>query len=283
MKIHLPASKKARIEMLPLIDIVFLLLVFFIYAMLSMAVHRGLPVELPLSTTAEIDKKLILSVTVEADAVIYVDKERVALADLTQVALFDRVIGAHLDRVRITVRDTDIRIGDVLGNVDNNGARSAGRRNVERLFDRVCDILDPLDQEVVFDAGARDADRVDLLKGIRTDHRGGYLSGQDHHRYRVHVSGGDTGDRIGGTRSRCDQNHPDLPGRASVAIRGMRGALLVAYQDMAHVFLREQGVVDVQYGAARVTPDKLHALVFECLNDDLGTTKFHLDDLPRLE
>ena len=85
MKIHLPATKKARIEMLPLIDIVFLLLVFFIYAMLSMAVHRGLPVELPLSTTAEIDKKLILSVTVEADAVIYVDKERVALADLTQV------------------------------------------------------------------------------------------------------------------------------------------------------------------------------------------------------
>ena len=85
MKIRLPASKKARIEMLPLIDIVFLLLVFFIYAMLSMAVHRGLPVELPLSTTAEIDKKLILSVTVEADEAIYVDKERVALADLTQV------------------------------------------------------------------------------------------------------------------------------------------------------------------------------------------------------
>ena len=60
MKVQLPAPKKARIEMLPLIDIVFLLLVFFIYAMLSMAVHRGLPVELPLSATAEIDKKLIL-------------------------------------------------------------------------------------------------------------------------------------------------------------------------------------------------------------------------------
>ncbi|MGD9134188.1 MAG: biopolymer transporter ExbD [Desulfobacterales bacterium] len=85
MKVDLPASKKARIEMLPLIDIVFLLLVFFIYAMLSMAVHRGLPVELPLSTTAEIDKKLILSVTIKADEAIYVDKERVALADLTQV------------------------------------------------------------------------------------------------------------------------------------------------------------------------------------------------------
>ena len=85
MKVQLPARKKARIEMLPLIDIVFLLLVFFIYAMLSMAVHRGLPVELPFSATAEIDKKLILSITMKADQTIYVDKERVALADLTQV------------------------------------------------------------------------------------------------------------------------------------------------------------------------------------------------------
>jgi biopolymer transport protein ExbD len=85
MRVQLPSHKKARIEMLPLIDIVFLLLVFFIYAMLSMAVHRGLPVELPLSTSAQIDKKLTLSVSVEADETIYVDKEPVALADLTQV------------------------------------------------------------------------------------------------------------------------------------------------------------------------------------------------------
>ena len=85
MKLQLALPKKPRIEMLPLIDIVFLLLVFFIYAMLSMAVHRGLPVELPLSTTAEIDKKLTLSVSVEADETVYVDKERVALENLTQV------------------------------------------------------------------------------------------------------------------------------------------------------------------------------------------------------
>jgi biopolymer transport protein ExbD len=85
MKIRLLNQKKARIEILPLIDIVFLLLVFFIYAMLSMAVHRGLPVELPLSTTAEIDKKLTLSVSVEANETVYVDKERVALKDLTEV------------------------------------------------------------------------------------------------------------------------------------------------------------------------------------------------------
>ena len=82
MKVNLPTRKKARIEMLPLIDIVFLLLVFFIYAMLSMAVHRGLPVLLPLSSTAKIDKNLILSVTVKEDGTIYLDKERVSIENL---------------------------------------------------------------------------------------------------------------------------------------------------------------------------------------------------------
>jgi biopolymer transport protein ExbD len=39
--------KRARIEMIALIDVVFLLLVFFIYAMLSMTVFRGLELNLP--------------------------------------------------------------------------------------------------------------------------------------------------------------------------------------------------------------------------------------------
>jgi biopolymer transport protein ExbD len=84
MKVALPGQRKSRIEMLPLIDIVFLLLVFFIYAMLSMAVHRGLPVILPTSSTAKVDKHLILSVTVRADGSIFLDKERITLKDLKE-------------------------------------------------------------------------------------------------------------------------------------------------------------------------------------------------------
>jgi biopolymer transport protein ExbD len=83
----LPGRKKARIEMLPLIDIVFLLLVFFIYAMLSMAVHRGLPVVLPVSSTAEIDTELTLTLTVNDDGSAYLDKESIAIEDLKTVLL----------------------------------------------------------------------------------------------------------------------------------------------------------------------------------------------------
>jgi biopolymer transport protein ExbD len=84
MKLKLYKIKNPRIEMLPLIDVVFLLLVFFIYAMLSMAVHRGLPVVLPASATAKIDKKLVLSVSIKTDGTIYLDKHQVALEDLAK-------------------------------------------------------------------------------------------------------------------------------------------------------------------------------------------------------
>jgi biopolymer transport protein ExbD len=82
MRVHIGTPRKSRIEMLPLIDIVFLLLIFFIFAMLSMAVHRGLRVDLPLSTTAEIDKQLLVSITVKSDGSVYLDKVPVDLDDL---------------------------------------------------------------------------------------------------------------------------------------------------------------------------------------------------------
>ncbi|MCB2148444.1 MAG: biopolymer transporter ExbD [Deltaproteobacteria bacterium] len=82
MKVDLGSQRKARIDMLPLIDIVFLLLVFFIYAMLSMAVHHALPVALPLSTTASLDKQVNLSVTVDRSGTVFVEKTPVALEQL---------------------------------------------------------------------------------------------------------------------------------------------------------------------------------------------------------
>ena len=92
MKINPSSKRKSRIEMLPLIDIVFLLLVVFIYTMLSMAVHHGLPVSLPSSSVAEIEKHLILSVSVKSDGTVYVDKEQVAIEDLSQM-LETRALG----------------------------------------------------------------------------------------------------------------------------------------------------------------------------------------------
>jgi biopolymer transport protein ExbD len=82
MKIRSARTRPPRVEMLPLIDVVFLLLVVFIYAMLSMAVHKGMPVALPLAQQIQPSKEQPLSVTVEADGAVFLNKIPVPLEDL---------------------------------------------------------------------------------------------------------------------------------------------------------------------------------------------------------
>jgi biopolymer transport protein ExbD len=96
VKIDIGKRKGPRIEMLPLIDIVFLLLVFFIYAMLSMAVHRALPIALPKSGTAEIDNRPLLSVSITHEGSVYIDRQLVELADLP--AILESKTGEEKDR-----------------------------------------------------------------------------------------------------------------------------------------------------------------------------------------
>ena len=79
--------------MLPLIDIVFLLLVFFIYAMLSMAVHHGQSVDLPQSSSATLETQEAISITIQTGGqgmVLFVDEEAVSL-ELLSERLQDKV------------------------------------------------------------------------------------------------------------------------------------------------------------------------------------------------
>ncbi len=69
--------------MLPLIDVVFLLLVVFIFTMLSMAVHKGMPISLPESAVLKPEKDIVLSVTINKDNLIFINKEPVDLEHLT--------------------------------------------------------------------------------------------------------------------------------------------------------------------------------------------------------
>lgn len=59
-------ERKARIEMVPLIDCMFLLLVFFMYAMVTMTVHRGIRVNLPRGE-GRVERTTPVLITVSAD------------------------------------------------------------------------------------------------------------------------------------------------------------------------------------------------------------------------
>ena len=83
MRVPLPEQRRARVEMLPLIDIIFLLLVFFIYAMMSMALHRGLPVELPESAAAQKEREnATIAVTLRKDGSVFIDGVKTGLDGL---------------------------------------------------------------------------------------------------------------------------------------------------------------------------------------------------------
>lgn len=82
MKVRLQARKKPRIEMIPLIDLVFLILVSFVYGVFFMSVHRGVSVALPLSSTATIEKQLTLTLSIQSDGALFLDKEPVPFENL---------------------------------------------------------------------------------------------------------------------------------------------------------------------------------------------------------
>jgi biopolymer transport protein ExbD len=97
MKINLNLRRKGpRIEMIPLIDVVFLILVFLIYAILSMVIHRGFKVDLPQATTAEIDRKEYLSITVDKDNRILLNKAEILLENLSDEVTAKAVKGTKI-------------------------------------------------------------------------------------------------------------------------------------------------------------------------------------------
>ena len=61
--------KGARLEMTSLMDVMFLVLVFFIYCIFDMAVHKGLKVDLPNAAGAdEKGERIVVTIRAERDA-----------------------------------------------------------------------------------------------------------------------------------------------------------------------------------------------------------------------
>ncbi len=83
MRIGTPLShKKARIEIIPLIDIMFFLLASFMMASLSMIRLQSIKVDLPTATQARRDLKPdILNLAVDKLGDVYIEKERKTLAE----------------------------------------------------------------------------------------------------------------------------------------------------------------------------------------------------------
>lgn len=67
---------------IPMIDIIFFMLVFFMMSMLTMVTQRTIPVKLPQAVTAAVDVTKTIPVTVDAEGRVLLEDEAVALETL---------------------------------------------------------------------------------------------------------------------------------------------------------------------------------------------------------
>jgi biopolymer transport protein ExbD len=84
MRVPRKEPEKARIEVIPMIDIIFFLLVFFMISTLSMTINRGLPVNLPKAASSQRDLRESFNITVTREGDIFLNKEPITLQEISQ-------------------------------------------------------------------------------------------------------------------------------------------------------------------------------------------------------
>ncbi|MCL4178562.1 MAG: biopolymer transporter ExbD [Verrucomicrobia bacterium] len=123
----LPPENEARIEIIPLIDIMFFLLAAFMLVSLSMVNLKGIRVNLPTATTDTADSsRNLVRVVVDPAGLIYLDDQLVGNHELAFILGSKRQAQPEL-RVLVS-GDRDARHGDVIRALDL--VRSAGIQQV---------------------------------------------------------------------------------------------------------------------------------------------------------
>ncbi len=120
MEVASPIPKKhARIEIIPLIDIMFFLLASFMMVSLSQTTMKGMKVNLPTGSSGQTQsKKDYVSLSVDKDGYTYFDKEKIALEDVLP----------RLQKIYSTNPEAKIFI---------RGDKEAIHGNVTRVIDRI--------------------------------------------------------------------------------------------------------------------------------------------------
>lgn len=129
MKLSSPRSKRrARLEIIPLIDIIFFLLATFMIVSLSMVKNKSIPVHLPTAGSAvpQEQKKDFETVTIDETGAIFFDKKPITLDALA--AQFQQLKTANDDPKVFINGDEKSALGVTISVLD--AARKAGIHKV---------------------------------------------------------------------------------------------------------------------------------------------------------
>ncbi|MDQ7978387.1 biopolymer transporter ExbD [Paraburkholderia sp. SARCC-3016] len=116
---YLGGEEKARIEIIPMIDIMMFLLVFFMLATLKMIQGAGIKLDLPQSSTAEqLQQTVKVSIGVTKTDQLYLDAKEITPEELT----------AHLQELVHDAKKVDVAIA---------GDEGTSYKNIVKVMDLV--------------------------------------------------------------------------------------------------------------------------------------------------
>lgn len=126
MRLSPPEFRKARIEIVPMIDTIFFLLVFFMIASLSMVKLNSKKVSLPMSETAIIKPGPQITLTVDKEGLFLVNKQTVKEADL--IAKMKQLLDTDPEALVVLNCDKDLPVAYFTRAYDD--AKKAGSAHV---------------------------------------------------------------------------------------------------------------------------------------------------------
>ena len=112
----LQTDEQPVLMIIPMIDIIFFLLVFFMMSMLTMVTQKTIALNLPKTTVAKVDTTKTVPVSVTKDGQIYVEQDQVRLEELS-ARLSTMKTGD--EKLTVVLRgDTDVNYGAVVSVMD---------------------------------------------------------------------------------------------------------------------------------------------------------------------
>src|SRR5580700_5908741 len=116
MKIRQRPIKKARIEIIPMIDVIFFLLVFFMVESLAMTKINSMPVALPKTSSSPEAIKQDIILTIRADGSLFINKNPTTLDNLGTQLVYE--MQGHPQDVVVVNADQGVNYGLVVQAMD---------------------------------------------------------------------------------------------------------------------------------------------------------------------
>lgn len=110
------ADEPLVINILPMIDVIFAILAFFIISTLFLTRAEGFSVDLPEAETAQSQQEAFITVTIEGNGNISIDKKPVALNELTKTV--QAQVGDRTAALLTVQADETIDYGQVIAVMD---------------------------------------------------------------------------------------------------------------------------------------------------------------------